>query len=69
MALKTIKQTASKLKDETPKPSIDGTLYSIVFGTTAVIGLLSFGIYKLLTPERVIARKAKATVAKHRQAQ
>ncbi|MCI1985872.1 MAG: hypothetical protein LKJ69_07755 [Lactobacillus sp.] len=69
MALKSFKQTATKLKDDTPKPSIDGTLYTLVFGTTAVIGLLSFGVYKLLAPERLIARKAKATVTKHRQAQ
>lgn len=68
MALKKIRQTATQLKAETPKPTIEGTVYTVVFGATAFLGLLSFGIYKLLTPERVIAHKAKATVAKHREA-
>lgn len=74
MAFDRIKNGASKLKDETPKPTIEGTVYSIVFGATAVVGLLTFGVYKLLAPERVLAKKAKqtavkakATVEKHRE--
>lgn len=66
MAFKTLRKTATQIKTDTPKPTIEGTVYSIVFGATAIVGLLSFGIYKLLTPERVIAKKAKATVDKHR---
>lgn len=67
MAFNKIRNTATKIKTETPKPNVEGVVYSIVFGTTAVIGLLSFGVYKLLTPERVLAKKAKQTVAKHRE--
>lgn len=66
MAFKHLRQTATQIKTDTPKPTIEGTVYSIVFGATAIVGLLSFGIYKLLTPERAIAHKAKATVEKHR---
>ncbi|WP_461214245.1 hypothetical protein [Lacticaseibacillus sp. GG6-2] len=67
MAFKDLRQTATQIKTDTPKPTVEGAVYCIVFGATAVAGLLSFGIYKLLTPERVIAKKAKATVDKHRE--
>jgi hypothetical protein len=69
MAFKKLRNTATKIKADTPKPTIEGTVYSIVFGATAIAGLLSFGVYKLLTPERVLAKKAKDTVAKHRESE
>ena len=58
------KKVTEKL-DDLPHPTLDATLYLLVFGVTAIGGLVSYGAYQLFKPERKLAHKAKAIVAEH----
>ena len=52
------KKVTGKLED-IPHPTLDATIYVLVFGLTAIGGLVSYGAYQLFKPERQLAHKAK----------
>ena len=60
----TEKKVTRKL-DDIPHPTLDATLYLLVFSITAIGGLVSYGAYQLFKPERKLAHKAKTLVDEH----
>ncbi|WLV76745.1 hypothetical protein LACPH_001440 [Lacticaseibacillus parahuelsenbergensis] len=62
----TEKKVTGKLED-IPHPTLDATIYILVFGITALGGLVSYGAYQFFKPERKLAHKAKHIVDDHQR--